>query len=101
MIAAKECKNLLEIRAGIDAIDHHIVSLVQQRMEYVLGAAQYKPNLESIPAPKRVARMLSDRQQWAVEEGLDPQFIMGLFNRIIPWYIETQTAYWQQNQRKS
>ncbi|WP_236699805.1 chorismate mutase family protein [Type-E symbiont of Plautia stali] len=101
MIAANECKNLMEIRAGIDAIDHHIVSLLQQRMEYVLSAAQFKPNLESIPAPDRVERMLSERQRWAVEKGLDPHFVIGLFHRIIPWYIETQTLYWQQNQHRS
>ncbi|KHJ66234.1 isochorismate-pyruvate lyase [Pantoea rodasii] len=99
MIAAKECKNLLEIRDGIDAIDHQIVSLLQQRLEYVLNAAQFKPSVESIPAPDRVAHMLTARQRWAQEKGLDPTFISELFHHIIPWYIATQTAHWQRKHR--
>lgn len=96
MKTANECRSLPDIREGIDAIDHHLVTLLAQRLEYVLAAAQFKPTIESIPAPERVERMLTARVQWAKEQELDPQFVTGLFQLIIPWYIKTQTAHWQE-----
>ncbi|WP_336777759.1 chorismate mutase family protein [Pantoea sp. USHLN256] len=97
MIAAKDCQNLQVIRAGIDAIDRHLISLLQQRLTYVLAASQFKPDVESIPAPERVDSMLMDRLEWAKDEGIDPPFVIGLFRHIIPWYIDTQIAWWRKN----
>jgi isochorismate pyruvate lyase len=41
--------------------------------------------------------MLMDRLEWAKEEGIDPPFVIGLFHHIIPWYIDTQIAWWRKN----
>lgn len=95
MKAADQCKDLNDIREAIDTFDRQIVSLLAQRLSYVLAAAQFKPDLASIPAPARVDQMLTARYRWAVEEGLDPEFVIALFHHIIPWYIATQTAHWQ------
>lgn len=90
-----DCENLQDIRAGIDALDYQLVQLLTHRLNYVLAAAQYKPDAASIPAPDRVASMLIARRQWAVELGLEPQFVIDFFQQIIPWFITTQTRHWQ------
>ncbi len=90
-----ECENLELVRQGIDAIDHEIVQLLNKRMGYVLAAAQFKPNVESIPAPERVAVMLQQRKEWAREHSLAEDFVISLFEKIIPWFINQQIDYWQ------
>ncbi|GEK15649.1 isochorismate lyase [Aliivibrio fischeri] len=90
-----QCENLEHVRQGIDAIDHKIVQLLNERMGYVLAAAQFKPNVKSIPAPDRVAAMLQQRKEWASEQTLDESFITSLFEQIIPWFINQQIDYWR------
>ncbi|MFS1522803.1 isochorismate lyase [Microbulbifer sp. 2304DJ12-6] len=96
-----ECKNLNEIRQGIDAIDREIIRLLQQRMGYVLSAAQFKPDETSISAPDRVVAMLIDRRHWAEEEKLCADYIELLFTDIIRWFINQQTLHWRKTYRAS
>ena len=90
-----ECLNLGDIRQGIDYIDHQIIDLLQQRMGYVLNAAQFKPDQQSIPAPERVTTMLQDRRLWAEQANLPPDYIESLFMEIIPWFIKQQVQHWR------
>ncbi|WP_444931046.1 isochorismate lyase [Microbulbifer sp. SSSA002] len=90
-----ECENLGEIRQGIDSIDREIIRLLQQRMDYVLSAAQFKPDETSIPAPDRVVAMLVDRRRWAEEEQLPADYIESLFTDIIQWFIKQQVLHWR------
>lgn len=90
-----ECEHLEHVRQGIDAIDHEMVHLLNKRMGYVLAAAQFKPNVESIPAPERVAAMVQQRREWARAHGIDEDFVISLFEQIIPWFINQQIDHWQ------
>ena len=90
-----DCESLQHIRQGIDHIDHQIIELLAQRMGYVLNAAEFKPDLKSIPAPNRVAEMLTQRKQWAEQADISSDFIVPLYSQIIQWFIQQQTEYWQ------
>ncbi|CBS89338.1 isochorismate lyase [Azospirillum lipoferum] len=95
MKSPEQCADLQDVRTGIDTIDRQIVTLLGERLRYVHAAAAFKPTVESIPAPERVAAMMVERRSWAVEVGLPPDFVAGLFAKITDWYIATQTAYWR------
>ncbi|MBE0455954.1 isochorismate lyase [Pseudoalteromonas sp. AOP31-A2-14] len=95
MKSPSECESLKDIRDGIDSIDHEIIKLLGERMEYVLSAARFKPNQASIPAPDRVAEMLLERRQWALQHKLPADYIESLYHEIIQWYIAQQTQYWR------
>jgi len=92
----ENCSDLADIRHAIDALDQQIVDALGLRMQYVKAASAFKPDQPSIAAPERVAAMLPQRRQWAQNVGLDGEFVEGLFNQIIHWYIAEQTAYWLQ-----
>lgn len=96
-----DCTSLTDIRHAIDSLDRQIIDTLGLRMQYVKAASAFKPNQASIAAPDRVAAMLPDRHRWAQEVGLDGEFIEGLFNQIIHWYIAEQTAYWLQKKSKA
>lgn len=92
-----QCQNLQDIREAIDTIDKEIITLLGNRMDYVLAASLFKPTEQSIAAPDRVVTMLADRKQWAKEASLDSGFIVPLYAQIIQWYITKQTEYWLRN----
>jgi isochorismate pyruvate lyase len=85
-----------DIRACIDALDFSVIDILARRMQYVHAAIQFKPDQASIPAPERVAEMLIARRHRAEQAGLDPDFIEGIFCRLIDWYISNQIAYWRE-----
>ncbi|WP_420233016.1 isochorismate lyase [Pseudomonas sp. ABY48] len=95
------CTGLPDIRHAIDTLDRQIIDALGLRMQYVKAASSFKPDQASIAAPDRVAAMLPQRRRWAQEVGLDGEFIEGLFNQIIHWYIAEQTAFWLQKQSKA
>ncbi len=95
MKTPEDCKTLADIRVAIDTIDAELVALLGHRLRYVLAASRFKANEQSIPAPDRVAAMLPERRQWAENAGLDPDFVVGLFERIIPWFIQRQINHWR------
>lgn len=90
-----ECRNLEDIRAELDRIDALIITALGQRLNYVKGAAAFKTDEKSIPAPKRVAVMLAQRRGWAQKAGLDPDFIEKTFSEVIAWFIQQQILHFR------
>lgn len=70
-IPPQDCKNLEEIRDGMDAIDRQIIALLSQRVAYVKAAAKFKTSAAAVAAPDRVQKVLDTRRQWADAAGLD------------------------------
>jgi len=95
-----ECSSLQDIRDEIDAIDHEITFALGRRLEYVKAASAFKPNLESIPAPERVAAMLPQRRLWAEQAGLEPDFFENIFSQLIQWFINEQVRFYRSKQKK-
>ncbi|CRM10833.1 MULTISPECIES: isochorismate lyase [Pseudomonas] len=89
------CESLTDIRAGIDFFDRQILESLQQRLGYVKAAVRFKVNEQAIPAPERVAAMLQDRREWAVDTGFDVDFVEKLYEHIIYWNIQQQISHWR------
>ena len=49
-----ECENMADIRAEIDRINRHVVTLLGQRFAYVETASKFKTNETSIKAPEQL-----------------------------------------------
>lgn len=90
----EDCTALSDIRTALDLIDREVIALLGLRDRYVARAADFKPDMTSIPAPDRVVEMLHDRRRWAEDAGLDPAFIAPLYAQIIQWFIDRQTRVW-------
>ncbi len=94
------CADLSDVRQAIDTVDQQIIFLLGMRLKYVLRAADFKANAAAIPAPERVAAMLSDRHAWAQDSGLSPDFVVPLYAQIIQWFIQQQTQFWNKRERE-
>ena len=95
MIQPNECKNIQEIRAEIDQLDHTIISLVGKRFEYVKAATKFKTSETAVKAPERFAAMLLQRKEWARQQGLDPEVISKIYSDLVNYFIEQELEQWK------
>jgi isochorismate pyruvate lyase len=93
--SADECHNLSDVRYQINTIDHFIIKLISDRMQYALAAVKFKLNLKPIPDNQRVIQQLLQRRKWAEEYKLDPNFIESFFKLLIDWYMTQQITRYQ------
>jgi len=93
-IPPAECANLDEIRAGMDAIDRQIVTLIAERLAYVLEAAKFKTSSANVAAPERVAAVLRTRREWAEAAGLDGALVEGLYREIVGYCVSEEHKRW-------
>ncbi|WP_254055668.1 isochorismate lyase [Ruegeria sp. EL01] len=95
-----EVSGLDDVRQAIDAIDAQIIGLLSRRMDYVKAAADFKSDLQAVPAPERVREMLNERSDWASALGLNPDFVAPLFAQISEWFIRQQIAHWPNRKKR-
>ena len=92
---AAACESLSELRGAIDSIDRDVVSLLGERSGYVMRAAEFKASAEEVAVAERVREVLQTRRSWAAEEGLSPEFVEALFQKIVEYFISTEMRHWK------
>ena len=100
MKSPNQCRNMTEIRAGIDALDRQVIELLGKRFAYVQAASQFKTSETSVKAPERFKAMLQQRRIWAKEEGLNPDAIERLYKDLVNHFIEEEMKHWKQSTTK-
>lgn len=90
MKEAKECKNIEEIRAGIDEIDQQIIAAFGKRMEYVSEIVKFKTDEEGIVAHDRQLEVLRKIREIAHYLNLDPDLYEELYRTLINWNIQKE-----------
>lgn len=96
-IPPAQCRNLDEIRAGMDAIDREIVDLIGRRVAYVRAAAAFKTSSANVAAPERVAAVLQTRREWAEAAGLSGDVIQTLYRELVSYCVSEEHKQWLAN----
>ena len=87
----KACESIEEIRDSLDQIDKEIIQLLTDRHQYVNEIVKFKSNDDGgIIAKERQAIVFDQRRAWALERGLDPELIEGIFKLLIEKNIQIQ-----------
>lgn len=89
------CTSLDEIRAGMDAIDRQIVSLIASRIAYVRAAAKFKTSSANVAAPDRVAAVLKTRRDWAEAKGLSGDVVESLYRDLVSYCVSEEHKQWE------
>jgi isochorismate pyruvate lyase len=100
-IPPDQCASLDEIRAGMDAIDREIISLITRRVAYVRKAAEFKTTSANVAAPDRVAAVLKTRRQWAEAAGLSGDVTESLYRDLVAYCVSEEHKQWEANHAKS
>jgi isochorismate pyruvate lyase len=77
------CRNLADIRAGVNAIDRDLIRLLAKRQKYALAALRFKHDRKSIADPRHRRKMFAQRKSWALRGSLNPRMVQKIFQAIV------------------
>jgi isochorismate pyruvate lyase len=86
--AAKDCKDMAQVRAEIDRIDSALVDLMAERFAYVDRAWQLKANPNEAYVPWRIQQVIDKVRTRAKERGLPPELTEALWRQMIGWFVQ-------------
>jgi isochorismate pyruvate lyase len=89
MIPPEDCQTMAEVRAGVDALDEQIVTLLGTRMRFMDAAARIKPERGLVRDEVRKAAVIAHAQEVAARVGFPPEVIANLYDRL----VEASIAY--------
>lgn len=82
--SAENCQTLSCVRAGIDAIDQHIVVLISERLAYVKKAAELKQqDKKAVHDAAREQNILTSVSLQAQQLGYDGKIAQAIFKTIL------------------
>ncbi len=74
---------MTEVRAGIDAIDRQVVSLIARRFRFMDAAARIKPDRGVVRDEDRKAEVLANVDRAAEQAGVDRALMAGIYEELI------------------
>jgi isochorismate pyruvate lyase len=98
--AAKDCKNMEEVRAEIDRIDAALIDLMGERFSYVDRAWQFKKSPAEARVPWRIQQVIDKVKERAKGQGLPPELVEALWRQMIGWFIQYEEEKLQGGEKK-
>jgi isochorismate pyruvate lyase len=98
--AAKDCKNMEDVRAEIDRIDAALVDLMGERFTFVDRAWQFKKSPAEARVPWRIQQVIDRVKERAKEKNLPPELVEALWRQMIGWFIQYEEEKLQGEEKK-
>ena len=84
--AADASADLPTLRGAIDRVDRQLIALLRERADLAAVVSQRKAELGlAVQDPEREAAAFADRRAWAVEAGIEPDFVEAVFASVLTW----------------
>jgi isochorismate pyruvate lyase len=92
-----ECRDMAEVRAGVDEVDRQVVALIARRFRYMDAAARIKPDRASVRDEERKAEVLGKVRDVARSLGVDQQLVAALYEQLIEGSIAYEFAVFDES----
>ncbi len=89
MIEPEQCKTMVEVRAGVDALDERIVALLAVRTRFMDAAARIKDHRDQVRDEPRKAAVIAHARLIAEREGMSPELVGHIYECL----VEASIAY--------
>ena len=83
MIEPENCRSMAEVRAGVDALDEQIVTLLGKRMQFLEAAARIKQHRDQIRDEERNAVVIEHAAEVAARVGVPPALARELYALLL------------------
>lgn len=83
------CTTMLEVRAGVDAVDAALIQLLKRRFGYMDAAARIKPERGQVRDEARKAQVIANARAHARAAGIPEEPIGEIWERL----VEASIAY--------
>lgn len=90
----QNCRNMTEVRAGVDAVDRALVALLVRRFGYMDAAARIKTDRAAVRDEARKAEVLANVQKAAQAAGLPEEPLVQLWDQLVESSIAYEFAKW-------
>ena len=87
----EKCETMIEVRAGVDAVDAGIAALLGRRFAYMKAAARIKDDPAAIRDEARKAEVIANAKANARAQGVPEPLAAALWEML----VETSIAYEQ------
>jgi isochorismate pyruvate lyase len=91
-IPAEQCRTMVEVRQGVDALDRALVKLLAERQAFMDAAARIKPERAAVHDPARieevVARVKASARQSGLSEAIAEPVWRTLIDRCIAYEFD-------------
>ncbi|MDH4744721.1 chorismate mutase [Sphingomonas sp. CBMAI 2297] len=88
-IDPEACTTMIEVRAGVDAVDAALVQLLKRRFGYMDAAARIKPERSHVRDEARKAQVIANARTHARAAGIPDAPIGEIWDRL----VEASIAY--------
>jgi isochorismate pyruvate lyase len=95
----QDCASMEEVRAGVDALDAHLVELLARRFAYMRAAARLKPQRSLVRDEARKAEVIANARMRAEALGLPGEAIADLWDRLVEASIAYEFERWDEGRQ--
>lgn len=89
ILAGPDCTTMAQVRAGVDALDRDLVTLLARRFAYMDAASRIKPTRDAVRDEPRKAQVIANARAAAQDAGLPDDAIAALWDVL----VEASIAY--------
>jgi isochorismate pyruvate lyase len=82
-VKPEDCRNMAEVRHGVDRLDEEIVALLGERFRYMDAAARIKPSRELVRDEARKAEVIANVRRFSPGAGVDPETAAALYEQLV------------------
>ena len=90
----EECRTMIDVREGVDAIDRELVRLLVLRQGYMDAAARIKPNRDAVYDADRIEDVVSKVLGEARAQGLSADIAEPVWRKLIERCIAHEFEEW-------
>ena len=94
MTPPEDCRTMAEVRAGVDALDERIVTLLAERFRYMDAAARIKPERSQVRDEARKAAVIAHAREIAARSALSPNVVAVIYEQLVEASIAYELACW-------
>lgn len=88
------CETMIEVRAGVDALDRELVALLARRFGYMRAAARIKPGREAVRDEARKASVIAAAVAEAEVQGVPADVVGDIWERLVEGSIAYEFTEW-------
>ena len=89
-----DCRNMAEVRAGVDAVDTALIEMLAHRFGYMDAAARIKNDRNAVRDEARKAQVIANVETAASQAGLPVEAITGIWENLVEASINYELSAW-------
>lgn len=89
-----DCTTMIEVRAGVDALDRELVALLATRFGYMRAAARIKPTRDAVRDEARKASVIAAAVAEAEAHGIPGEVVADIWECLVEGSIAYEFGEW-------